>query len=243
MPPAFLLAHWSDLILLTFAVPEALVRSLIPPLVEPYHWQGRTHVSVVALRMRDLRLLGGRVPGFTAHPQVNFRTYIRYRGEPGVWFIRQLVPSRVVAAVARLVYGEPFRAFPLRGEVTELGDAVRATYRLGERGRAGRLAVTGTRTARLPPAESPEHFFTARHFACRARRDGGLARFRVTHGPWAVRAVREVDYALDWGVVYGAEWSFLSAHAPVSTIFAVGSDVVVYRPERVSAGDGRLRGA
>jgi hypothetical protein len=231
---AFLVAHWSDLILLTFAVPDAVVRSLIPPQVEPDRWHGQTHVSLVALRMRELRLLGWRVPGFTAHPQVNFRTYIRYRGEPGVWFIRELVPSRLVAAVARWVYGEPFRAIPLAGTAIEVDDAVRATYRLGERERGGRLAVTGSRTARLPSPDSAEHFFTARHFACRARPGGGLVRFRVAHAPWAVRTVREVDYAVDWKRVYGADWHFLGAQAPVSTIFAVGSDVAVYRPERLA---------
>jgi uncharacterized protein len=231
----FLVAHWSDLILLTFAVPEALVRSLIPPQVEPDRWQDRTHVSLVALRMRDLRLLGWRVPGFTAHPQVNFRTYIRYRGEPGVWFIRELVPSRLVATVARLVYREPFGAMPLAAAATELDDAVRATYRLGGRGRAARLAVTGSRATRLPAPNSPEGWFTARHFACRALQGGGLARFRVEHAPWAVRAVREVDYGVDWEGVYGADWRFLSDQAPVSTIFAVGSEVAVSRPERVSA--------
>ena len=235
MPPAFLTAHWSDLILLTFTVPEALVRSLMPPTVEPDRWHGRTHVSVVALRMRALRLLGWRIPGFTAHPQVNFRTYIRYGGEPGVWFIRELVPSRLVAAVARLMYGEPFRAMPLQGEAVELDDAVRATYRLGGRGQGGRLVVTGSRAAHLPPPDSPEHFFTARHFACRVRPDGGLTRFRVAHAPWAVRAVRAVDYEMNWEGVYGADWRCLSAQAPVSTIFAVGSEVAVYRPEGVSA--------
>src|SRR5256886_14671074 len=67
--------------------------------------------------MLDVRIKGWRIPGFTAHPQVNFRTYVRVAGEPGVWFIRQLVPSRLIAAVGRLRYGEPFWPAPIRSRV------------------------------------------------------------------------------------------------------------------------------
>src|SRR5204863_413186 len=83
-----------------FEAPAGLIRRLVPVGVEPDHWNGRTHVSLVALGMHRVRLHGWRVPGFSAHLQVNFRTYVRYRGEPGVWFIREFVPSRLLAAAA-----------------------------------------------------------------------------------------------------------------------------------------------
>ncbi|PYO75513.1 MAG: hypothetical protein E6K55_10205 [Gemmatimonadetes bacterium] len=131
MPRPFLTARWSDIVLLTFEAPEDLIRRYVPAGVEPDRRDGRTHVSLVAVYMHEVRILGWRVPGFGAHPQVNFRTYVRVEDEPGVWFIRQLVPSRLIAAVGRLRYDEPFWPTPIRRRVLDTVSEVRAEYAVG----------------------------------------------------------------------------------------------------------------
>jgi len=229
-PRPFLAARWSHIILLTFEAPEGLIRRSIPPGVEPDRWNGRTHVSVVALQMLDVRIKGWRIPGFTAHPQVNFRTYVRVAGEPGVWFIRQLVPSRLIAAIGRLRYGEPFWPAPIRSRVVDGPGEVRAEYGVGPAALGWHVNVTGARVVLVPPPDSSEHYFIERGFACRARPDGGLGMFRVIHPAWAVRQVLAVDYRFDFGSLYGAEWEFLNRAQPASVVFAVGSEVAVYAP-------------
>src|SRR6266404_2164735 len=141
----------------------------IPPGVEPDRWNGRTHVSLVALQMRDVRIKGWRIPGFTAHPQVNFRTYVRVAGEPGVRFVRQFVPSRLIAAVGRLRYGEPFWPTRIRSRVLDLQGELRAEYGVGPAAFGWHVSVTGSRAAQVPPRDSSEHHFIARAFACRTR--------------------------------------------------------------------------
>lgn len=106
----FVTARWSELLLVTFEAPEELVGVYVPSGLEPDRWDAKTHVTLVALQMLDIRVLGWRIPGFGAHPQVNFRTYVRCGAERAVTFIRELVPSRLVAAVARACSHEPFRA-------------------------------------------------------------------------------------------------------------------------------------
>ena len=229
-PRPFLAARWSHIILLTFEAPEDLVRRSIPPGVEPDFWDGRTHVSLVALQMLDVRIKGWRIPGFTAHSQVNFRTYVRMAEEPGVWFIRQFVSSRLVAAVGRLRYGEPFWPTPIRSRVVDLHGEVRAEYGVGPAAFGWHMSVTGSRTALVPPPDSPEHHFIERGFACRARPNGGLATFRVEHPPWTVRDVRAVDYRFDFGSLYGTEWEFLNRAPPAGVVLAEGSEVAVYAP-------------
>lgn len=230
MSRPFLTARWSDIVLLTFEAPEALLRKAIPPGVELDHWNGRAHVSIVALHMRDVRVLGWAIPGFTAHPQVNFRTYVRRGGEPGVWFIRQFVPSRVIAAVGRLRYDEPFWPTPIRRRVVETPTELRAEYAVGPQALGWHVSVTGSRAVRIPTAASLEHYLTERAFACRARADGALSVFRVVHPAWAVREVKGVDYRFDFGSLYGAEWEFLNKAAPASVVCAEGSAVAVYPP-------------
>ncbi|HKW40189.1 MAG TPA: DUF2071 domain-containing protein [Gemmatimonadales bacterium] len=228
MPRPFLTARWSDIVLLTFEAPEGLLRRLIPAGVEPDRWEGRTHVSIVALRMLAVRIKGWAIPGFRAHPQVNFRTYVRVGGEAGVWFIRQLVPSRVIAAVGRLAYDEPFWPTPIQCRAVATPIEVRAEYSVGPAALGWHVSATAAPEAHLPTADSAERYFTDRVLACRARADGRLATFRVAHPPWEVREVRTVDYRFDFGSLYGAEWEFLNRAQPTNVAFAAGSGVAVY---------------
>ena len=106
MPRPFVSARWANLVLLTFEAPETVVRVHIHPALEPDRWNDRTHVSLVALSFEDVRVRGWRVPGLNAFPQVNLRTFVRLDRVPGVLFIRELVPNRLVAAVSRLRYNQ-----------------------------------------------------------------------------------------------------------------------------------------
>lgn len=232
MSPPLLTARWSDVVLLTFAAPEELVRASIPAGVALDRWSGGAHVSLVALRMSGVRVAGWRVPGFTGFRQINLRTYVRYHGEPGVWFVREIVPSRLIAALARLSFGEPCRALPIRSHVSTTPGASRVSYEVGPRVRGWHVSVTATAVGSVPSPGSAEHHFIDRAFACRQHPDRGLTVVRVTHPPWAVREVTAAHYRVDFHALYGADWSFLNDAEPVSIICAEGSDVAVFAPER-----------
>jgi len=60
-------------------------------------------VSLVAFDVRDTRVRGVAWPGLRDFPEVNLRFYVREGDRRGVVFIRELVPSRAVALVARLL--------------------------------------------------------------------------------------------------------------------------------------------
>ncbi len=235
MPRPFLTARWSDLVFLTFEVPEDRVVAVIPPGVAPDRWHGRTHVTLVALRMDDVRVAGWRVPGFGSHSQVNLRTYVRGPRDPrapalapGVAFVRQLVPSRLIAAVARVRFGEPFRAAAVEARVTATEHAVHVEYRFGLARPGNRIAVAGSRRARSPIPGTLDQYLIERRLGWRADRRGRLRSFRVARDAWAVRDVRTVEYDIDFAALYGPAWGFLNGAPPVSTILAVGSDVAVY---------------
>jgi uncharacterized protein len=229
-PRPFLRARWSNLVFLTFEAAEDAVRAHIPPGVEPDRWEGKTHVSLVALQMVEVRVLDWRLPGFGMYPQVNFRTYLRCAGHPAVSFVRELVPSRLVAAVARLRYGEPFQTARIEAHIAEHADGIRAEYRFGPHAPRYRIAVTGSHAAAVPLETSFEHHLIERTHGCGSDRGGRLRTFRVEHPRWAVRAVSKVDYEVDFEALYGAEWRWLNTRTPRSVIFAVGSDVAVHPP-------------
>lgn len=203
----------------------------MPPALPLDHWQERTHVSLVALHMTDVRIRGWQVPGFTAHPQVNFRTYVRNGDRPGVWFIRQLVPSRLIAAVGRWCYREPFSVAPIECTVAETDAGARVEYRIARRWRVA--AEFGPSIGR-PAAGSAAAYFLERYLGYQLDRRGGLAVFRVEHPSWVGHEVGRLEWDVDFAALYGPAWGALNDGRPVSAIYAGGSEVAVYSPSPVT---------
>ena len=232
MPVPFLTARWSHLLLVNLEAPEAVLRPIIPTPLELDHWRGKAYVSVVGVCMDTVRVgRGWRVPGFTAHAQVNFRTYVRFRDRAGVWFIRQLVTSRLMASVARWAFGEPFEAAPIDARVTDAPDTVTVEYRIARR---GRMAATAGAARGVPRPGSAEAFFQQRFEGYRLNRRGQLTAFQVEHPSWHGRSVDTFDWDLDLGALYGPAWAALSRR-PESVLYATGSTVAVYAPQSVLA--------
>ena len=59
---AFVTAVWSDLVIVSYAVPDAILLPLVPPGLTLDRWQGRGHVSLVAFRFLHTRVLGLGMP-------------------------------------------------------------------------------------------------------------------------------------------------------------------------------------
>jgi uncharacterized protein YqjF (DUF2071 family) len=218
-------------LLVTYEVPAIRLAPLLPPHCQLDTWTGRCYASLVALRMERVRIRGWAVPGLTAFSQVNLRFYARHEGRAAVCFVQEMVPSRLLAAGARWLYGEPFRVGYIRSHVTDAAPGVAVEYHFGPGRPTARLRVLSGSV--LPPPESDTfaHWVKERTRGCRARPAGGRLRtFDVTHSPWAVRQVTDVQLRVDFAELYGAAWAFLDAAQPASVLHAEGSEVSVSMP-------------
>ncbi len=230
MTRPYFTAIWHDLILVTFAVPDELAVPLVPPGCQADRWAGRCHMSLVALQMDRVRVRGLPIPGLTAYPQVNLRLYVRHDGRRAVRFVQELVPSRLLAAGARWLYGEPFRAGRIRASLSQHHEGPRAEYRFGLDRPRWHVSVQGAARTELPGEDSFEHWVKERDRGCRTDRTGRLRTFDVAHPPWAVRPITALDLRVDFAGLYGPGWAPLDATAPMSVIYAVGSEVAVSAP-------------
>lgn len=224
-----LTARWTNLALLTYRVPEALLRRHLHPALELDRWEGHAHVSLVAFDFEDTRVLGLRIPGFVRFPEVNLRTYVRHGERRGVVFIRELVPSPVIALVARLWYNEPYRAVPITSEISRTSEAivVRRAWRTAHR--EHHLELSASRASRVPPETSLEHHFKEHAWGFGRTRGGRLLRYRVDHPTWAIHDVQALVADVGFAATYGQEWEFLEAASPASVMLAEGSAIAVYR--------------
>jgi uncharacterized protein YqjF (DUF2071 family) len=225
---AFLTAEWRNLFLLTYAVPPALLEKHLPPGLSLDMRDGSAFVSLVAFEFLHTRVFGIPWPGYRNFAELNLRFYVRQGEQRGVVFIREFVPQRLVAWMARLLYNEPYLAAPLRATREDSDDEITMDYHLRFGGREQFLSVTGGKPAIRPSEDSTEHFFKEHHWGYGKTRSGQAIRYQVAHPVWDVYPVLAFQFTFDFVAVYGPEWGFLQQAVPISTVLAVGSAVSVF---------------
>jgi uncharacterized protein len=240
----FLTAAWRDLAMLNYEVPRRLLEPLVPAGTELDSFGGAVLASVVGFRFLDTRVLGIPVPGHRDFDEVNLRFYVRRRGEDGEWrravvFVRELVPRRAIALVARWCYNEPYSAVPMRHELALDGAGDGAPGRAAYLWRIGshwhRLEVRTVGRPALPEPGSEAAFVTEHYWGYTTQRDGGCKEYQVLHPPWRVWAAAGVVFDCDVRQVYGAGFAECLVGAPRSAFVAEGSGVTVYRGRRLRA--------
>ena len=188
-------------------------------------------VSLVGFRFEDTRLAGVPIPGHRRFDEVNLRFYAARRRDGtlrrAVVFIRELVPRRAIAAVARWLYNEPYLAVRM-GHAIELD---RATGRGGYAGSIG--AAFRRRRQRVRPgaalvAGSEAEFITEHYWGYTRQRDGGTLEYEVMHrggrcGRPAPRALRRRRRS-----ALRPDFARILAGPPQSAFVAVGSPVSVF---------------
>ena len=228
----FMTARWSNPILLTYRAPTSLLQRAVHAQLELDEWEGHSHVSLVAFDFQDTRLRGRRVPGFVNFSQLNLRTYVRQGDRRGVTYLREYVPSRVIAVIARLRFNEPYHTLNIASQTSGVGDELHIEHRWTHGGVDQYITVTATQTSVIPPDDGSVYHFTEHRWGFGSNRGGALIPYRVEHPVWAVRTIRSLDYRVDFASLYGPDWAFLSDQEPVRTTLAVGSAVQMFPPGR-----------
>jgi uncharacterized protein YqjF (DUF2071 family) len=244
-PKPFLTAAWRYLAMVTFEVPAAVLRPLVPRGTELDTWKGAALASVVGFRFLETRVMGLSIPGHRNFDEVNLRFYVRRRGGDGVWrravvFVRELVPRYAIALVARWCYNEPYSAVRMRHALdmapAEEGLPGSAAYawRLG--GRWNRLEVRTAGEPRVPDPDSEGAYVTDHYWGYTVQRDGGSKEYRVEHPPWRVWRATGAQFDCDVAAVYGPAFAECLVGPARSAFVAEGSSVTVYGGRRLAAG-------
>lgn len=230
----FLTARWVNLGLLSYPVPDAVLVPRLPPGLALDRWEGQAFVSLVAFDFLDTRVGGVAWPGFADFPEVNLRFYVREGDRRGVVFIGELVPSRLVARLARFFYNEPYRVARFRSATETDVAGIRIVHEVERDGRRHRTVVEGRRPSAPAPETGATHFFKEHAWGYGTDRRGRVLRYAVEHPQWRVYPEAAARVDVDFGALYGPAWAFLTHRLPAHVAFAEGSAVAVYPGERLS---------
>ena len=216
-------------------MPPALLGNRLPPCLDLDTRDGQAFVSLVAFDFLDTRVLGVPWPGYRNFAELNLRFYVRSGADRGVVFIREFVPQRLVAWLARVLYNENYLAAPLHSTLRDEPDRLTVLHRLSWQGRSYSVSVTGAKPAFRPAETGVEHFFKEHRWGFCTNRRGQTVRYEVIHPVWDIYPVTAYQVELDWASVYGPEWKFLERQAPYSAVLAAGSAVSVFPKGRLVA--------
>lgn len=227
--------------MVNFHVDPALLEPYVPAGTELDFCGGDALLSVVGFRFLNTRVRGFAIPLHRDFEEVNLRMYVRcdYHGETrhGVTFIRELVPRRAIALVARAVYNEPYVAVPMTSDVVLHGGQVRsASY--GWRTAAGDCQLTAEVAAqepRLPAYGSEACFVTEHYWGYTRQRDGSTIEYKVQHPRWNVCPASKAHLRGGSALFPGSGFANVLEGEPCSAWVSEGSAVTVFSPRTIGA--------
>jgi hypothetical protein len=173
--------RWHDLLFAHWPLPVQALRPLLPPALPIDTFDGVAWLGIVPFRMSGVRARWlPPLPGLSAFPELNVRTYATLDDRPGVWFLSLDAASRLAVWTARRLFRLPYvharmacrrRDGWVRYDSRRPGGVFQGAYR--------------ARGAAAPSAPgSLGHFLTERYCLYAADGRGRLYRGEIDHPPW-----------------------------------------------------------
>ena len=229
--PLFL-ARWDRAVFIHYeADPAALQRDV------PFDLDlrdGRAFVSIVAFTLARMRpRIGGRIGEWlfkpiATHEFLNVRTYVRHRGEPGIYFLAEWLSNPLSVRLGPRTFGLPYRFGRLAYQHATEGCALRGTVDAPQ----GRLAYEGKICGsdfEVSEAESLTEFMLERYTAFTHQRKRARF-FRVWHSPWE-QAPAEIEVTADTLMASTGLW-WKTAQL-IGANYSTGAEVWMGRPHRI----------
>jgi hypothetical protein len=230
--PWLMTQSWHDLLFAHWPVDTSAVRERVPAGLELDLYEGQAWVGVVPFDMTNVapRFVPA-VPGLSAFPELNVRTYVSVGGKPGVYFFSLDAESAVAVALARRLLKLPYYAASMDvtrhdgwvdywSERLADNDAPPAAFE-------GRYRPIGA--VHYPHPGSLEHFLTERYCLYNVDDEFKTYRLEIHHPPWPLQ-VAEADITMN--TMAEAAGIRLPSMAP-RLHYSTRQDMVAWAPVRL----------
>lgn len=220
--------------MLNYEIDPALLARFVPAGTELDFWNGKSYVSIVGFLFRDACVIGIPIPFHRHFEEVNLRFYVRRKSDEGwrrgVVFIKELVPRRAIAFVARKFYNENYLALPMSHRIERFQKEIKsAAYFWRFNGLDNYLKVV-TRGNAQPLADGAlQEFITEHYWGYARQRDGSTMEYAVEHPRWRIWETQAAEFNCDIANLYGESFREFLNRSPSSAFLADGSEVKVHK--------------
>lgn len=171
---------WLELLFVHYEIDPAVIRPLLPSVLELDTYDGKAWIGIVPFRMKGVTKRGWPAPSALCDfPEINVRTYVTHQGKPGVWFLSLDVSSSLIAWFARTFFHLPYQQ-------AKISTSDHAGVHAYSARRASAVFEATYRVGAPAPSQpgSFSHWATERYCLYAQRRDGRCFRGEVQHPQW-----------------------------------------------------------
>lgn len=228
---SFLKAEWRKLAIANYIVDKSILKESIPKGTELDIWNGNCYISFVGFMFINTSILGIKVPFHTNFEEVNLRFYVlrkeNNKWKRGVVFIREFVPKIIPAYLANMLYKEHYKAVPMEHVWNIHSNSLEVKYTLYSQNRTHTFNLITEKNTHSIEQGSEEEFITEHYWGYTKVNEHKTFEYQVTHPRWDAYSVIDHTIDVDFGILYGEEFSFLSTVEPSSVMLAEGSAITV----------------
>jgi uncharacterized protein len=221
---------WHDLLFAHWPLPPEKLQFLVPPELELDLRDGMAWVAVAPFWMSGIRgRLAPPLPFLSKFCELNVRTYVRYKGVPGVYFFSLDAASLPAVLGARAIYRLPY--FHAAMLVRSSGESFEYTSSRLQTPRPANFHARYRPISmpRIRDKNSVESFLTERYCLYSADKDRVL-RAHIHHLPWQLQ---DAEAEFDMNTMAQVAGIELPDTKPLLH-FSRNLEVLVWRPEKVS---------
>jgi uncharacterized protein YqjF (DUF2071 family) len=223
---------WVDLLFMHWVVPVEEIRRLIPKNLDLDLWEGKAYLGIVPFQMRHVRpRFFPSIPYLSFFPELNVRTYVRYKGKPGVFFFSLDAGNSLAVEIARAFFYLPyFRAhFHIQKSDSEIQYK---SIRKDPRGNPAILDLSykPTSPVYLAQKNTLEHWLTERYCLYSHDSQENIFIGEIHHVPWPLQKAEAKIRTNEMGGCHGIG---LPPEEPILH-FIEKLEVAIYRLEKAS---------
>jgi len=185
--PWLMTQSWDELLFAHWRVPVLQMASLLPKEFEVDTFDNSAWVGVVPFVMRKVRFARTPcLPYVSEFLELNVRTYVRYKGEPGVYFFSLDASSALAVDGARISYSLPY--FNARMRKRQLDEwSLYESLREDKRGADCQLKVLYRPLSQKIDATKDPHglpYFLTERYRLFTKKGDDVYKAEVHHPPW-----------------------------------------------------------
>lgn len=181
--------HWKDIVFCHWSVDAEVLRSYVPDNLDLDLHNGKAWLTIICFSMNGLRpRFLPSVPAVSDFHQLNIRTYVKYKGKPGVYLLHVDVEKFLPSVLGTLFSGVTFN----KADITRKKN--KYSSRVKDKG-TNLLLEYDTESGQTSNDQMNEWMFE--RYAFFQIEEGEVFSFDLHHEKWSLQDVRIENFTVD----------------------------------------------
>lgn len=234
---SLLTCEWKKLAFANYIVSPDILQEYIPAYTELDYFNGNCFVSLVGFQFKNVEVAGLKVPGFINFEEINLRTYVKHfdgqKWRHGTVFLSEIADRKLLALLANSIFNENYRTMPMKHTEGEEENGYMFGYKWKFKDNWQSVEVKTGKNLIPISEKSEDYFFIHRLWGYGKHSEKETNEYDISHPVWPVYEVKNYAVNVDFGMLYGSQFSHLSSTEPYSVILAEGSGVSIEGSKKV----------